>query len=250
MTDSIDLDEIETGDDSEEGSEPEPNRGDWFWRGEGDPEAETEVTTGTEAETGRTSASKSASGSSSAGDDVDVEGSAAVPHVPHQNKDKPVGMPTNQGGAGGTSARAAAEAEAEANAHADSDSAHQEASGPHGGGVDDLTMAFTYRAAKRLADPAFVFAGAAWADWIGIVGDVDAHVINKFQRENGIDADFFNGSGTGPSERLGEITEMSMFFADRMVVVGCEDEEWIAEESGWEFVPFETAAEKAGWDFD
>ncbi|WP_417344208.1 DUF7124 domain-containing protein [Halalkalicoccus salilacus] len=113
-----------------------------------------------------------------------------------------------------------------------------------------MTMAFTYEAAKRLTDPGFVFAGAAWADWVGLVGEVDAHVLNKFQRENGIDADFFNGSGTGPAERLAEITEMSMFFAERMVLVGTADEEWIAEEAGWEFVPIGTAAEKAGWELD
>ena len=113
-----------------------------------------------------------------------------------------------------------------------------------------MTMAVTYEAARRLSDPGFVFASAMWADWIGIVGEVPSHVINNFQRSNGVDTDFFNGTGTGPAERLAEITELSMFFADRMVVLGCEDEKWIAEEAGWEFIPIETAAEKAGWELD
>ncbi|WP_417344206.1 hypothetical protein [Halalkalicoccus salilacus] len=85
MTDSIDLDEIEAGAESEEGETP--NHGDWFWRGEGDPDAEAE-----------------------ASDDSDVTGGVeagstgsetTVPHVPRENRNRPVGMPTEQGGAGG-----------------------------------------------------------------------------------------------------------------------------------------------------
>lgn len=228
MTDSIDLDEITTETDE---PEEEPDNGDWFWRGEGDPDAESDA-------------------SSAGSGDVDADGdaaaddrTAATPHVPRENRDKPVGIPTESGGAGGTSARAAADDNEPA-------SASEGASGPHGGGADEMTLAFTYEAAKRFDDPGFVFASAAWADWIGIVGEVPAHVINNFQRNEGIDADFFNGSGTGPGERLAEITEMSMFFAERMAVVGCDGEEWIAEEAGWEFVPLETAAEKADWKYD
>ncbi|WP_336345249.1 DUF7124 domain-containing protein [Halalkalicoccus ordinarius] len=238
MTDSIDLDEIET--ETDEASEgPDPNRGDWFWRGKGEPEDET-PTAGTDADSGP-AADSTDDGS---GSETPTGPGAATPHVPRENRNRPVGMPTDQGGAGGTSARQAAEDER------NDGGVPEEASGPHGGGADEMTMAFTYRAAKRLADPGFVFASAAWADWVGLVGEADAHVLNKFQRENGIDADFFNGSGTGPAERLAEITEMSMFFAERMVLVGTAEEEWIAEEAGWEFVPVETAAEKAGWELE
>ncbi|MDL5362128.1 hypothetical protein [Halalkalicoccus sp. NIPERK01] len=230
MTDSIDLDEIET----ESEDEPHPNRGDWFWRGEGDFEEENE-TLGTD---GTATDSEPRSGPEPTPDPGET-----TPHVPHENRDKPVGLPETRGGAGGTSAREAAEGR-------ETGGVPEEASGPHGGGADDMTMALTYEAAKRLADPGLVFAGATFADWIGIVGEVDAHVINAFQRSHGVDADFFNGTGTGPGERLAEITEMSMFFAERMVVLGCEGEEWIAEEAGWEFVPIELAAEKAGWELD
>uniref|UniRef100_UPI000EFC0F9F DUF7124 domain-containing protein n=1 Tax=Halalkalicoccus subterraneus TaxID=2675002 RepID=UPI000EFC0F9F len=228
--------------------EPQPNRGDWFWRGEGDPDEEGVATESDSAASGSVSESGSDSGppTGSAREAVSEPdpADASTPHVPHENRDKPVGLPEEQGGAGGTSAReAAAERDREGGVPED-------ASGPHGGGADEMTMAVTYEAAKRLADPASVLAGATFADWIGIVGEVDAHVITTFQRSKGIDADFFNGTGTGPSERLAEITEMSMFFAERMALLGCKGEEWIAEEAGWEFVPIETAAEKAGWELD
>jgi hypothetical protein len=241
MTDSIDLDELETEAESEE---PPSNRGDWFWRGEGDFASENEALGAAPSVTPGASDSNAEAESASPAADPDDSVDTTTPHVPHENRDKPVGMPAERGGAGGTSAREAAE---------DRDTGGgvpEEASGPHGGGADGMTMAFTYEAAKRLADPAFVITSAAFADWVGIVGEVEAHVINNFQRSHGVDADFFNGTGTGPGERLAGITEMSMFFAERMVVLGCEDEEWIAEEAGWEFVPIETAAEKAGWELD
>ncbi|WP_231753975.1 hypothetical protein [Natronomonas sp. CBA1123] len=123
----------------------------------------------------------------------------------------------------------------------------QQASGPHGGDADDMTLALTYEAAKRLANPAYVFADAAeWADWLGLVGEVPAHVINRFQREHTIDVDFFSGSGTGPTERLAEIDRHSMFYAERFVLVGVPEEAGWAPD-GWEFLPLEDAAEKAEW---
>lgn len=38
-----------------------------------------------------------------------------------------------------------------------------------------------------------------------------------------------------------------MFYAERMVLVGLEDEAWMAEAADWEFVPLAEAAEAAGW---
>ncbi|MFB6206777.1 MAG: hypothetical protein ABEJ05_09670 [Haloglomus sp.] len=188
----------------------------------------------------------------------------AVPHVPRSNQDRPVGIPKEGGGAGGATARDQSAEGADAPETETTDGragdpeaagttaaggADDAASGPHGGGTDDMTMALTYRAARRFENPAAVFADAArWADWVGIVGEVEAHVINKFQRDHTIDADFFNGSGTAPDERLAGIDHHSMFYADRMVVVGLDDESWIAEAADWEFVPLSTAASEAGWD--
>ncbi|MFB6161208.1 MAG: hypothetical protein ABEJ61_08540 [Haloferacaceae archaeon] len=217
-------------------------------------------------------------------DDADADGAdeRPVPHVPRERRDRPVGVPTASGGAGagpspdrgsdvpdeerpgtaadrsGESGDASGRPGGDASGRPGGDApvpgsdAEPAASGPHGGGADDMTMALTYRAATRLADPGRVFADASrWADWIGIVGDVDAHVITKFQRDHAVDADFFNGTGTGPVERLRGVDERSMFYADRMAVVGVADaDERIAAAAGWEFVPLAEAAEKAGWTLD
>ena len=114
----------------------------------------------------------------------------------------------------------------------------------------EMTMAFSYRAIRRLGNVHAALADAEnWTDYLGIVGDVDASTINKYQRDNVLDLDFFNGSGTGPGERLAAVGPNSMFYAERMVLVGVDEREqaW-AQEADWEFVPLETAAEEAGWE--
>lgn len=253
MTDRIDLDELDT-----DGSpdDDQGNPGDWFWgAGTDPPESSTETTaSGTDAPSedrvaGRATdtadshdaaADPHRSAAEAGGPDVDGDTrESPVPHVPRPNKDRPVGIPVASGGAGsgpsqGTEAGAPGE---------------MASGGPHGGGVDDMTMAITYNAFRRLERPRAVAATAReWADWIGIVGREDAHVLNKFQRDEGLDLDFFNGTGTGPGERLAAIDEHSMFFADRMVVVGVEGrDEPIADTAGWEFVPLDGAAAKADW---
>ena len=297
-TDRIDLDEL--ADDATD-DEPDARRGDWFWQGEGDPDAEPDepdrdpaesgVSRLMEAEAERSSATDAdaddgdpgvADDDADAGDGADDD-AAAIPRVPRENADKPVGVPSGVGGAGagagpgsamspddtpparaGPAARASAEHGAAAapadgpNHDAGTNAARKavaagaaEAKGPHGGGADDMTMALSFRAMSQLSDPQLTVAKAReWADWVGIVGEVEAPVINKFQREHRVDADFFNGTGTGPAERLANVGETSMFYAKRMVLVGTEADRWIAEEAGWEFVPFGTAAEKAGWDHE
>lgn len=236
MTDRIDLDDLNepTEDDPDR-----PNPGDWFWRGEGDPAAEPDSPNAAESDV-PPHADEPA--------DRPTEPPAdSLPGVPRPTRGKPVGVPVESGGAGGgpstTDRRAGTNTEPAA-----TDSA-PETTGPHGGGVDEMTMALTYRAATRLANPAAAFGDASqWTDWLGIVGDVDAHVINKFQRDHGVDADFFNGTGTAPAERLADIDGHSMFFAERMVVVGLDDERGLADRVGWEFVPLSEAAAKADWE--
>ncbi|MFB6223730.1 MAG: hypothetical protein ABEH86_08690 [Haloarcula sp.] len=262
MTDEIDLDELDVAQDDEE----TPNRGDWFWSEEGDPDDEPapEIdgassvapdSNGTgESETGSPSTVASAGADADTGrtdgeEDTDsaAPNSQPIPHVPRENKDKPVGIPTASGGAGGAAATNTDPASNVAE-HPDADGEPMEASAPHGGGIDDMTMAVTYDAARQFADPQLVFRDArAWADWVGIVGDVEAFVINKFQRDHGIDADFFSGAGQEPAERLADIDKHSMFYAERMVLVGQPDAEPIADRAGWEFVPLSDAAEKADW---
>ncbi|WP_251342930.1 DUF7124 domain-containing protein [Haloplanus halophilus] len=230
MTDRIDLDDVDT---EEEGSAEEPNRGDWFWRGEGDPDEEPAGGFAT-ADTPRAD---------------EADGPAATPRVPRQGDDRPVGIPVEGGGAGSSPA---GDREAAEGGVPDDEPRATTGAAPHGDDADDMTMALTYRAAKRLAHPAAAFADAGrWADWVGIVGRVETPVINRFQRDHGVDADFFSGTGTGPGERLSEVGPRSMFYADRMVVVGVAGEdERVAAEADWEFVPLAEAAEKAGWDLD
>ncbi len=240
MTEEIDLDELDV--DGED--EPEPNPGDWFWRGEGDPEDEPEAAGTSPGTTGAGGGDSEGTDGPEDAADGETEPTARVPHVPRENKDKPVGIPVEGGGAG---ARAAADAAEDPPDH-DGDDDRGEASGPHGGDIDEMTMALTYEAMKRLEDPQRVIADAnAWADWVGIVGDVESFVINKFQRDNRIDVDFFNGSSQGPAERLAAVDETSMFYAERMVLVGLPGEEWMAEAAEWEFVPLSEAAGKADW---
>ncbi|QZX98376.1 DUF7124 domain-containing protein [Halobaculum rubrum] len=176
-------------------------------------------------------------------DDLGADLESATPRVPHADDDKPVGIPRESGGGGGVSADAR-----------DEETQQQpEATGPHGETKSDMTMALSYRAVRSLSSLHAALADAeTWTDYVGIVGDVDAHVINKYQRDNRLDLDFFNGTGTGPSERLEEVGPTSMFYADRMVLVGVESagERVWAERAGWEFVPLAEAAEASGWALD
>lgn len=227
MTERIDLDDVEVETDEDE----EGNDGDWLWRDDGSADIDGDV--------GGTAASESADAAASPDDDEpagDSQGSR-IPHVPYESSDSPAGIPKERGGSGSGAGPAEDRAEA------------PEASGPHGGGVDDMATTYTYEAVQRLVDPRIALAETnEWSDWVGLVGDVPAHAINSFLREHQLDIDFFNGSGDGPAERLAAIGEHSMFYSERMVVVGTDGEQWIAEDAGWEFVDLADAAESAGWE--
>lgn len=272
MTDKIDLDDLDVPEDSEETDPDEPDEGDWLRRDAGAPpdrdrsddsrDADAPSVGARSAESGNPESGDAESDATDNGAETDTAAAAdatsasdpadRVPHVPHDTKDKPIGIPTASGGGGGASAfgQGGRGGRDENAAASDDPDVRDDETGPHGGGVDDMTMAITYGAVRRLAEPRTVMADASrWADWIGIVGDVDAHVIHKFQRDNGVDADFFNGTGTGPGERLAEIGPRSMFYAERMVVVGVEGEdEDVAARADWEFVPLAEAAAKSDWE--
>jgi hypothetical protein len=240
MTDSIDLDDMDVGEDEDDGETT--NHGDWLWRGEGDPEDESApVRSGASAE-------EVADGESESDGGNDTESSRRVPGVPGATEG-PVGVPENRGGGGaGGSSDAESETESGTDEATSADSTPRTTDHGEATSADDMTLAFTYQAINRLEDPQFVVGDArGWADWIGIVGTVSTPAIRKFQRDERIELDFFGGSETGPAERLADVTPDSMFYADRTVVVGCSDEEWIADDAGWEFVPLASAAEKADW---
>ena len=248
MTDYVDLDELAT-DDDESADDPSENEGDWLSRANtapdatsGDPASEARQRPRADAGTG--GSDEVVDGVADAADPAD----ARMPHVPNPNKDKPVGIPKEGGGAGGA---AAGSESSTTGGKGDTGAAAEaeETAGPHGRGADDMTLAITYEAARALANPSAAFADASrWADWVGVVGGVPAHVLNKFQRDHHLDLDFFNGSGMEPAERLADVDEHSMFYAERMVLVGREDQRGIAERAGWEFLPLSEAAEKADWD--
>lgn len=256
MTDRIDLDErVE-----EESDEDPPNPGDWVWR-DVDPPSATEATdtrSDSSDSTGR-SDSASADANDRMGDEETGElgsGAGRIPRVPRENESSPVGIPVDKGGAGGSpvgernSPSGGTGPDHDDRVGQTTETGTRSASGGEpGGGADEMTMALTFRALKRLASPAGAITEArTWTDWIGVVGDVDTPTISKFQRDEQIDLDFFNGAGTDPEERLAEIGPHSMFFSERMVVVGLpgRDEE-IAHRANWEFVPLEEAASKADW---
>ncbi|MEF8831658.1 MAG: hypothetical protein V5A23_09010, partial [Halobacteriales archaeon] len=182
-------------------------------------------------------------------DDGDVDAAPAdagsLPVVPDASGERTT-LPANSGGLGpldaddGSGATPGPDVDVDVDMDVDDSG---DAGGTHG-----MTMAITYNAARRFANPAEVAVDAkGWVDWLGIVGDVPAYTINAFLRESGVDSDFFNGTDD-PDERLAKIDEHSSFYAERMVVVGVEGEdEWIAEEAAWEFIPLAEAAGEADW---
>ncbi|ELY53347.1 hypothetical protein C493_14168 [Natronolimnohabitans innermongolicus JCM 12255] len=267
--------EIDDGDEQAE----DANHGDWLWRGEGDPDDEPAPnwsTTPTEAaddeaanaaaddgstadrdgdaepgtdEPGPGPEPESASKPTERSEPTDEPSATPKPKVPGDSAG-PVGVPEESGGAGGGKpSRHAESGEGQgSSSHDDSESTERTSSHGDASDPDDMTLAFTYRAINRLADPQYAVADArGWSDWIGIVGTVSTPAIRKFQRDTGIDIDFFGGSETGPAERLADITPESMFYADRMVLVGTAGDDEIADAADWEFVPLETAAENADW---
>lgn len=126
-------------------------------------------------------------------------------------------------------------------------SGHNNTDDATAGETSDITMAITYGAATRLAEPRLALA-VQWADWLGLVGNVPTPKLQSFIREHDLQVDFFNEGRTEPAERLSQITDGSRFDAERKILVGTNDEERIAAEAEWEFVQFEEAARKAGWE--
>jgi hypothetical protein len=116
-----------------------------------------------------------------------------------------------------------------------------------GGGSSDMTLAFELEALKRLADPNAVFNDArGWTEYVGVVSEKPTYVVTNFTRKHRVRQDFFSGP-RGVRESLENVGEQ--FDTDRHVFVGTSDEdEAVAEEAGWEFLPLEAAAEAAGWD--
>ena len=109
-----------------------------------------------------------------------------------------------------------------------------------------MTLAFELEALKALADPNAVFNGARqWTEYVGVVSEKPTYVVTNFTRKHRVRQDFFSGP-RGVEESLENIKRQ--FDTDRHVFIGStEADEDLAEETGWEFLHVEDAAEAAGW---
>ena len=114
------------------------------------------------------------------------------------------------------------------------------------GGSTDMTLAFELEALKSLADPNAVFNDArGWTEYVGVVSEKPTYVVTNFTRKHRVRQDFFSGP-RGVAESLENVKRQ--FDTARHVYVGTTDEDRaVAEETGWEFLPLERAAEAADW---
>ena len=114
------------------------------------------------------------------------------------------------------------------------------------GGNSDMTLAFELEALKRLRSPDSVFTDARqWTEYVGVISEKPTYVVTNFTRKHRIRQDFFSGPRTR-EESLVNIKQQ--FESDRYVFVGTtEEDEQLAEETGWEFVDVEAAAQAADW---
>lgn len=121
----------------------------------------------------------------------------------------------------------------------------QSGSGDGDGG--EMTLAFELEALKGLADPTAVFDDARqWTEYVGVISDKPTYVVTNFTRKERIRQDFFSGP-RGVRESLENVKRQ--FDTDRHVYVGtAEEDRTVAEETGWEYLPLENAAEAAGWE--
>jgi hypothetical protein len=109
-----------------------------------------------------------------------------------------------------------------------------------------MTLAFELDALKALADPTAVFSDTRqWTKYVGVVSDQPTYVVTNYTRKHRVRQDFFSGP-RGVVESLENVKRQ--FDTDRHVFVGTtDDDRAAAEETGWEFLPIEQAAEAADW---
>jgi len=113
-------------------------------------------------------------------------------------------------------------------------------------GSTDMTLAFELEALKALHSPESAFTDARqWTTYLGVISSEPTYVVTNFTRKHRIRQDFFSGPRTR-EESL--ITIREQFDSERHVFVGtCDDDETLADETSWEYLDVEDAAEAAGW---
>jgi len=115
------------------------------------------------------------------------------------------------------------------------------------GGNGDMTLAFELAALKELRSPDSVFTDARqWTNYVGVISDKPTYVVTNFTRKHRIRQDFFSGPRSR-EESLENIKDQ--FDSERYVFVGTDSEdEGLAEQTGWEYVDYESAAQAADWE--
>ena len=114
-------------------------------------------------------------------------------------------------------------------------------------GGESMTLLLSVAAVDRLAAPAAAVEDARqWSDYVGVVGNDEAAAESVEAYVDGLDAepDFVAGAAIGSLAAIRQ-----RFRTDRHVVVGTSDADRdVAASLGWEYLPLETAAEKAEWE--
>jgi hypothetical protein len=110
-----------------------------------------------------------------------------------------------------------------------------------------MTLAFELSALKKLKSPGEAFENArSWSKYVGVVTDEPTYVVTNYTRKKRIRQDFFSGP-KGKRESMKSVKQH--FDTDRHVLLITDEiDEIIAEETGWECIRIEEAAEKAGWE--
>ena len=113
-------------------------------------------------------------------------------------------------------------------------------------GSEQLTLAFSLAAVKRLAAPEDVFADATtWSQNVGVVSR-EPRAAHQYVREHDLRQDFFTGERS-----IGESLALikRQFATDRYVFLGTTaGDRSLADSTGWEYYSIEEGAAKAGWD--
>lgn len=119
-------------------------------------------------------------------------------------------------------------------------------------GEDEMTLAFSFAAVKRLADPTAVFREAmGWCEYVGIVSSRPQHVVLKYARDHDLPTHFMPRPDGDKGETLADVRGVSTEYepTDRYVFVGTsEADRAAAERAGWEYLAIEEATVASDWD--
>lgn len=114
-----------------------------------------------------------------------------------------------------------------------------------GGSGGELTLVFALAAMEAFENPSEVFADAReWSQHIGVVAN-DTTAVKSYLAAHNLHQDFDLGE-RDKWMTMADIRETAT--GDRYVFVGASPEDQrVAAHTGWEFIPYTEAAEKAGW---